>query len=77
MMAIQYKPIGTIRTPFKEPKGTPIQTSSSGGTEGTIPDESLLKTEYYKIRGLDPTGIPSDHSLIAANLDYLVPLLKE
>jgi len=30
------RPIGTIRTPFKEPKGTPIQASAGKDVEGTI-----------------------------------------
>jgi tRNA-Thr(GGU) m(6)t(6)A37 methyltransferase TsaA len=36
MEDILMKPIGTIHTPFKEPKGTPIQPRRSGGTEGTV-----------------------------------------
>ena len=33
---ITYKPIGTIHSPFKEPKGTPIQPSAAKDTEGTV-----------------------------------------
>ena len=33
---ITYKPIGIIRSPFKEPKGTPIQASAAKGIDGTI-----------------------------------------
>ena len=34
--SITLKPIGIIRTPFKEPKGTPIQPIRSGGTKGKV-----------------------------------------
>jgi tRNA-Thr(GGU) m(6)t(6)A37 methyltransferase TsaA len=36
MDAISFKPIGVIHTPFKEPKGTPIQPDRSDGAEGTV-----------------------------------------
>ena len=32
---------------------------SDGGTEGTVPDEALMKKEYYQIRGLDENGRPT------------------
>lgn len=36
MREVSYKPIGMIRSPFKEPKGTPIQASAASGIEGTV-----------------------------------------
>ena len=36
MDTIIYKPIGIIRTPFNEPKGTPIQPLGSSGEIGEI-----------------------------------------
>ena len=36
MKAIYYKPIGIIHSPFKEPKGTPIQPASANGVRGTV-----------------------------------------
>lgn len=36
MNKIRYKPIGIIHSPFKEPKRTPIQSSSAQGIKGTI-----------------------------------------
>jgi len=33
---IQYQPIGIIHTPFKEPKGTPIQPQGAIGIKGQI-----------------------------------------
>lgn len=36
MDKITYKPIGVIRTPYKEPSGIPIQAKVAGKTEGTI-----------------------------------------
>ena len=36
MSNITYKPIGVVHSPFKEPKGVPIQATASKGTKGTI-----------------------------------------
>lgn len=36
MDEIKYKPIGIIRSPFKEPKGTPIQPTAAKGINGTV-----------------------------------------
>lgn len=35
-MEITYKPIGKIRSPFKEPEGTPIQPTAEGSASGKI-----------------------------------------
>lgn len=35
-MKITYKPIGIIHSPFKEPKGTPIQPSAAKDIEGMV-----------------------------------------
>jgi tRNA-Thr(GGU) m(6)t(6)A37 methyltransferase TsaA len=36
MNEIRYKPIGIIHSPFKEPKGTPIQPISGKDVKGTV-----------------------------------------
>ena len=36
MNEIKYKPIGVIHSPFREPKGTPIQPSAAKGISGTV-----------------------------------------
>jgi tRNA-Thr(GGU) m(6)t(6)A37 methyltransferase TsaA len=36
MNEIKYKPIGVIHSPFKEPKGTPIQPVGAKGVKGTV-----------------------------------------
>ncbi len=33
---IEYRSIGVIRTPFREPKGTPIQPPGGRGIQGTV-----------------------------------------
>ncbi|MBU2510129.1 aldehyde ferredoxin oxidoreductase family protein [bacterium] len=48
-----------------------------GGTEGTVPDEELLKSEYYQVRGLDTRGFPLDQILEEAKLDFLIPMLNQ
>jgi len=36
MEKIEYTPIGVIHSPFKEPKGVPIQPITAKNTEGTV-----------------------------------------
>lgn len=36
MDEVKYKPIGVIYSPFKEPKGTPIQPAGARGIGGTV-----------------------------------------
>jgi len=36
MKEIRYKPIGVIHSPFKEPKGTPIQPAAAKGISGIV-----------------------------------------
>jgi len=36
MNEIKYKPIGVIHSPFKEPKGTPIQPAGAKGIDGIV-----------------------------------------
>jgi len=44
MSEIKFKPIGIIHTPFRQPKGTPIQPSRSDGAVGWI----KLYSEYVR-----------------------------
>ncbi len=44
MTKIEFSPIGIINTPFKEPKGAPIQPRRSRGAEGTI----TIRPEYVE-----------------------------
>lgn len=41
---IRYKPIGIIYSPFKEPKGTPIQPKTAEGIKGSVE----LFQEYHE-----------------------------
>ena len=36
MITIEYRPIGVIHSPYKSPKGSPIQPSAAEGIEGHI-----------------------------------------
>jgi len=36
MNEIKYRPIGIIHSPFKEPKGTPVQAGAAKGVEGIV-----------------------------------------
>jgi len=33
---VEFRPIGVIHTPFKEPQGTPIQPTAAEGVEGRV-----------------------------------------
>ncbi|MEA3558896.1 MAG: tRNA (N6-threonylcarbamoyladenosine(37)-N6)-methyltransferase TrmO [Candidatus Thermoplasmatota archaeon] len=47
---IVFKPIGVIRTPFKEPKGVPIQPSAGKGIKGSI---EIFDEYKAGLKGLD------------------------
>lgn len=50
MQSIQMKPIGTIHSPFTEPKGTPIQPAGALGIKGRV----VLYEEYIEgLKDLD------------------------
>ena len=36
MDEVKYRPVGIIHSPFKEPKGTPIQPAGAEGINGTV-----------------------------------------
>ncbi|MBN2489038.1 MAG: tRNA (N6-threonylcarbamoyladenosine(37)-N6)-methyltransferase TrmO [Methanosarcinaceae archaeon] len=42
MKEVRYKPIGVIHSPFKEPRGVPIQPTAAKGVRGTVE----LEPEY-------------------------------
>ena len=44
---IIYTPIGVVHSPFKEPKGVPIQATASKGIKGTI-EVNPMYTEGLK-----------------------------
>ena len=44
MNEIRYKPIGIIRSPFKQPRGTPIQPAGAQDIEGT----AEIASEYME-----------------------------
>ena len=51
MSEITYRPIGVIRTPFKEPKGTPIQPTGATGIKGTVQVEPEYREGLKDIDG--------------------------
>jgi len=42
-----------------------------GGSEGTVPDETMMKHEYYQIRGLDENGRPTADLLKETGLMFV------
>lgn len=45
---------------------------SEGGAQGSVPDEALMKQEYYEIRGLDAKGVPEFEVLETLGLGFLI-----
>lgn len=51
MSKINYRPIGVIRTPFKEVKGTPIQPTGAVGVRGSVHVEAQYREGLKDIEG--------------------------
>jgi tRNA-Thr(GGU) m(6)t(6)A37 methyltransferase TsaA len=47
------KPIGVIRTPFRKPKGTPIQPSVAAGARGTVEVFEPYREGLKDLQGFD------------------------
>ena len=48
----------------------------SGMAAGSVPDEELMRDEYYSFRGLDSNGIPNKQVLEDAGLGFLADKLS-
>ncbi len=48
-----------------------LTSLEEGGSEGTVPDEALMKNEYYQRRGLNEKGVPNPELLDSLNLGFL------
>jgi aldehyde:ferredoxin oxidoreductase len=44
---------------------------TDGGAAGSVPDEELMRNEYYRIRGLDDQGLPTVQLLQSLGLEFL------
>jgi aldehyde:ferredoxin oxidoreductase len=45
--------------------------TAEGAASGSVPDEALMKREYYHIRGLDQKGFPTPQLLKSLGLEFL------
>jgi len=50
---------------------------TEGAAAGSVPDETLMRREYYQIRGLDPAGIPTPELLNSLGLEFLDERLEK
>jgi len=48
-----------------------------GAAAGSVPDEELMRREYYEIRGLDESGIPTPQLLDSSGLEFLNERLEK
>ncbi|MGB9436700.1 MAG: aldehyde ferredoxin oxidoreductase family protein [Desulfobacterales bacterium] len=44
---------------------------SEGGAAGSVPDQDLMRQQYYQIRGLDARGFPTPQLLKLSDLEFL------
>ena len=44
---------------------------ADGAASGSVPDETLMRREYYQIRGLDDRGFPTAELLKKTGLEYM------
>ena len=51
MMEIRYRPIGVIRSPFKDVQGMPIQAVGAKGVKGTVEIEPEYKNGLKDLEG--------------------------
>ena len=78
-MKIEYKPIGIVRTPFKELKGIPNQPSKSKGVNGVVEiypefqeglsdldgfSHIILLCHFHKISEYKLTVVPSGETVV-------------
>lgn len=50
---------------------------ADGGAEGSVPDEALMKQEYYAVRGLDERGYPKAEVMEKLSLGHLIDKLSK
>jgi aldehyde:ferredoxin oxidoreductase len=48
-----------------------LTPTAEGAAAGSVPDEELMRKEYYEIRGLDERGIPTLQLLESTDLEFL------
>ena len=48
-----------------------LTPTAEGSAAGSVPDEDLMRKEYYEIRGLDERGLPTTQLLRSLGLDFL------
>jgi len=53
MNYIRLRPIGVVHTPFKEPKGTPIQPAMADGARGTVTVFEEFQDGLKDLEGFD------------------------
>lgn len=50
---IKLRPIGVINSPFKQPKGTPIQSAFAGGAAGTVTISEEFREGLKDLEGFE------------------------
>ena len=53
-----------------------LTPTAEGGAAGSVPDEDLMRKEYYAVRGLDEKGYPTPELLESLGLEFVIPLLN-
>ncbi len=77
MNSITYNPIGIVHSPFKEPKGVPIQTTASKGIRGTIEVNPEYTEGLKDIEGFSHLFLLYHFSLVKRSSLTVKPFLDD
>ncbi|ADD08798.1 tRNA (N6-threonylcarbamoyladenosine(37)-N6)-methyltransferase TrmO [Candidatus Aciduliprofundum boonei] len=76
-LEIKYKPIGIVHSPFKEPKGVPIQPEVAKGIKGTVEIFSEYEDGLKDIEGFSHIIIISHFHLAKGFKLVVVPYMDK
>ena len=76
-MEIKYKPIGIVHSPFKEPKGVPIQPEVAKGIKGTVEIFPQYEDGLIDIEGFSHIIIVSHFHLAKGFKLIVTPYMDE
>ncbi len=77
MEKIEYRPIGIVRSPFKEPQGTPIQSASAEGVEGSVEMFSQYAEGLKDLEGFSHLYLIYHFHLVSSYSLTVKPFLDE
>lgn len=77
MPAMEYRPIGIIRSPFESPQGTPIQPSGAVGQVGRVELNTEFTSALDDLAGFSHVYLIYHFHLAKPFADHVVPFLDD